>query len=192
MSRRGLPIPAWVARAALAALSVGGLAACGSPPPRPGPAVSLQLSNPADGTRTSAVTVTVSGRVHPVRATVLVLGRSVPVQADGSFSARVALGVGTNLIDVEASAPRSVGAVTALSVVRFLLVTVPNLGGESPSQASHALRALGLSVKLRGAADPFGFLLPTSDQVCSSEPGPGARLVPGTTVTLLTAKLCGF
>lgn len=179
--------------AASALCVVLGLAACGTAPgPPPGPAITLALSRPADLSRVSASVVTVRGTVKPARARVQVLGRAVHVAADGDFSTQVALSVGTNLIDVEASAPRSAGAVTAVRVVRFLLVTVPQVSGESPARAAAALKALGLEVKTQSASDPLSFLIPAPVQVCATTPLAGARVDPGTTVTLHTSKLCGF
>lgn len=179
--------------AAVLLISVLALAGCGTAAaPRPGPAVTLALSAPGDGARMSAATATVVGRVSPARARVEVLGHTVAVAHDGNFSTRVRLAVGTNLIDVIAAAPRSTGAVSALRVVRFLLVTVPQLSGESPAHAAAALKALGLAAKTTNSANLFSFLIPTSAQVCSSAPSPGTRVDPGTTVTLRVSKLCGF
>ena len=170
------------------------LAGCGSAAaPPPGPKVTLELSAPADGSRVSATTATVSGTVAPARRTrVEVLGRGVAVTADGRFSTHVGLAVGTNLIDVVASAPRSAGAVTAVRVVRFLLVTVPQVDGLSPSQATRDLKALGLAVKVNGSSDPFSFLIPASTSVCYSTPSAGAKVDPGATVTIKTSKICGL
>jgi hypothetical protein len=179
--------------AALALMALT-LAGCGSAPaPRPGPTVTLKLTAPADGSRVSAATATVSGTVSPPRRTrVAVLGRVVPVAPDGSFSAQIGLAVGANLMDVVASAPRSAGAVTAVRIVRFLLVTVPQVAGQSPAQATQALRSLGLEVTVKGSSDPFGFLIPGSTSVCYSTPSAGAKVDPGATVTIKTSKLCGL
>jgi hypothetical protein len=182
-------------RAAAACLLLGALllAGCGSAAaPPPGPDVRLALLSPSDGLRTSAATITVRGRVRPARAHVLVLGRRVPVARDGSFSTSIHLADGANLIDVLADAPRSTGAVSALRLVRFLLVTVPDLTKESPATATRALRALGLRVRTTGSGDPFGFLVPLRTQVCATTPAAGARVDPGTTVTVQTGKVCFF
>jgi hypothetical protein len=184
----------FVGRGAVAAVIAAlGLAGCGSAAaPPPGPKVTLSLIAPADESRVSSAETTVRGRVTPARARVQVLGRAVPVAPDGGFSAQIALAVGTNLIDVEASAPRSSGAATAVRVIRFLLVTVPEVSGESPQQATAALQALGLAVKTDGSGDPLSFLIPASTSVCSTDPSAGARIDPGATVTLHTSKLCGL
>ncbi|WP_249012030.1 PASTA domain-containing protein [Conexibacter sp. DBS9H8] len=168
-------------------------AGCGAAAPaQPGPRVSLTLSSPADDARLAGPDVTVSGTVSPARATVEVLGQAVSVDPTGHFSTQIALSVGTNLIDVEAAAPRSSGAVAAVRVIRYLLVAVPSVIGESPGQATAALRALGLRVTVLASTDPLGFLLPTSVRVCSSTPGAGARVQPGSSVILQTSKLCGL
>jgi hypothetical protein len=152
----------------------------------------LTLTGPTDGSRVSASSATVSGIVRPAQARVQVLGQRVSVNQHGRFATRVELAVGANLIDVEASAPRSVGAVSAVQVVRFLLVTVPQLDGESPPQAAAALKSLGLAVVTHGSNNPFNFLIPGSTQVCSTSPSAGTRVDPGATVTLATGKICGF
>jgi hypothetical protein len=173
-----------------AALLLSGCGTAAGPPP--GPRVTLKLSAPADGSRVSASTATVAGTVRPVRARVAVLGRAVPVSRDGHFSITIGLSPGTNLIDAEASFARSTGAVAALRVVRFLLVTVPQVVGENPDDATDALKALGLSVKVQGSSDPFNFIIPGSNKVCSITPLAGAHVDPGATITLKTSKICGF
>ncbi len=176
---------------ALALAAVLALSGCGTAAgPPPGPKITLKLTAPSDESRVSASSATVTGTVRPARARVEVLGRAVPVARDGTFAISVGLAVGTNLIDVEASAPRSTGAVAAVRVIRYLLITVPTLTGESPNQAISALRALGLTVRIQGSSNPFNFLIPTSTQVCSSSPSAGTRVNPGSAVTLKTAKLC--
>ena len=181
---------ATLAVALCAALALAGCGTAAGPPP--GPKVTLELTAPADRSRVSVSSATVAGTVTPARARVQVLGRVVPVSEAGRFSLTVGLSVGTNLIDVEASAPRSTGAVAAVRVIRFLLVTVPSVTGDSPNQAVAALKALGLGVVTHGSSDPFDFLVPGTAKVCSISPSPGTRVDPGATVTLKTSKLCGF
>ncbi len=171
-----------------AALALSGCGTAAGPPP--GPKITLALTAPRDESRVSASSATVAGTVTPARARVEVLGRTVPVTRNGHFAISIALAVGTNLIDVEASAPRSTGAVAAVRVIRYLLVTVPSVSGESPNQAIGALRALGLTVRIQGSSNPFNFLIPTSTQVCSSSPAAGTQVNPGSQVTLKTAKFC--
>ena len=178
--------------AVLATCAVG-LAGCGTAAAPPaGPKVSLSLLEPSDQSRVSSTRATVSGTVKPVRARVQVLGRAIRVSPDGSFSVQVGLKLGTNLIDVEASLPRSVGAVAAVRVTRFQLVTVPPVDGDSPSQATDALKAAGFGVKTDGSANPLSFLIPGSTSVCSESPSGGTKVDPGATVTIHTSKLCGF
>lgn len=154
--------------------------------------MTLTLRTPVDQSRVATASAVVSGTVSPVRARVQVLGRGVRVRADGAFSISVGLSVGTNLIDVEASAPRSSGAVAAVRVIRYLLVTIPVLKGENPTAAAAGLAALGLTVKTRGSSDPLNFLIPGSTKVCSSSPAAGSRVDPGATVTIRTSRFCGF
>jgi hypothetical protein len=155
--------------------------------------VTLALTAPADDSRVSTATTTVAGTVTPARRTrVQVLGHTVAVSRDGRFATPVGLAVGTNLIDVIASAPRSAGAVTAVRVVRFLLVTVPPVAGLSPSEATRTLQGLGLTVKTDASSDPLNFLIPASTRVCYSTPSAGARVDPGTTVTIKTSRFCGL
>jgi beta-lactam-binding protein with PASTA domain len=120
-----------------------------------------------------------------------VLGKPASVQTDGSFSARVSLRAGVNLIDVLASLPHASGATSALRVERYVLVGVPQVLGDSPNSAEAALRAAGLVPRVQSADDPVESLLPLPDQVCSVSPQPQTQVSPGSTVTLSTAKLCG-
>jgi hypothetical protein len=178
------------AAAVVTALALAGCSSAAAPPR--GPKVTVKLSAPTDESRVSASHATVRGTVEPARAHVQVLGQSVSVARNGSFSTQVGLAVGTNLIDVVASAPRSAGAVTAVRVIRFLLVTVPLVDGESPKQAAAGLQALGLNVHTDNSSDPLSFLIPAPVKVCSSSPIAGARIDPGATVTLHTSKICGL
>jgi hypothetical protein len=179
---------ATVAAVLCVALLAAGCGATAGPPA--GPPVRLKLSTPLDGSRVSTQSAIVSGTVSPARARVQVLGRSVRVASDGSFAIAIGLAPGTNLIDVEASVPRSRGAVAAVRVIRFLLVTVPPVAGESPTIASTALSALGLAVKVQGSSDPLNFLFPGSTKVCSSSPAAGSRVDPGSTITIQTSRFC--
>ena len=103
----------------------------------------------------------------------LVVGQAVKPGTDGGFSTTVSLVPGTNLIDVIASAPHAQPAMAALRVIRYVLVTVPGVTGESPSDAAAAIRGAGLKPQLHGDSDPFAFLLPFSEQVCSQSPNGG-------------------
>lgn len=167
------------------------LGACGSTarPPAAAP-VRLTLSSPADDARIDASNTRISGTVSPRTARVLVLGRPVTPDANGGFSAAVALAPGTNLIDVIASARHARPAMTSLRITRYVLVSVPNVTGESPNDAAKAIHNAGLTPQLQSSSNPFGFLIPLRDQVCSQSPGGNAQVAPGSTVTLNVGKVC--
>jgi hypothetical protein len=166
------------------------LAACGTAAPPPQRPIALQIAAPADGVRVSSTTIRVSGTVSPAGVTLTVLGRPVPVR-HGTFSTRVPLLPGTNIIDVLAGAPNSRAAMTAVRVVRYVVVAIPDLGGESASQASDALTAIGLVPRVHTSPGGFfDFLLPISPQVCSTTPNSGRSVPLGTTVTVNVAKVC--
>ena len=150
----------------------------------------LSLNSPADGARLEASVATISGVVSPRSARVLVTGKGVSPGADGSFSATVSLVPGTNLVDVIASAPHARPAMTAIRVVRYVLVRVPDVSGESPSDAAAAIRGAGLKPQLDGDSNPFAFLLPFSERVCSQSPSGGEQVNPNSTVTIRLGKLC--
>ena len=173
--------------AVLAAVA-GALSGCGAAS-RPTPPVKLRLDAPSDGTRILADSIAVSGTVSPAGAGVTVLGASVAVSG-GSFSTRVALKPGTNLVDVLAGAPYAQGAMSVVRIVRELPVTVPYLDGASPSGAEHQLAALGLVAHVRDTDGGLDFLLPIPSQVCVTNPSAGQGVAPGSTVQLTVSKLC--
>lgn len=150
----------------------------------------LSALTPIDGTRVTTNTVTVAGTVRPAHARVLVDGRQVTTASDGSFSVAVPLSVGTNFIDVIAGAPNARAAMTAMRVLRYVLIRVPAVEGQSPSVAVAAIRAAGLKPVLKDNSDPLAFLVPLSSQVCGQSPGAHARVQPGSTVTLSVGKVC--
>ncbi len=174
--------------AALAGFAIGG---CGQAT-KPMPVAPVRLSQlaPSDGMRVSSDAVTISGTVSPQHASVSVMGRQVTTSADGHFSAKAKLQVGTNLIDVIASNGRARPAMTALRVFRYVLISVPDVEGRSPKAAADAIKAVGLTPKVQGSSDPFNFLIPVSSQVCQQTPRPHTRVNPGSTVTLSIGKLC--
>jgi hypothetical protein len=176
----------------LAALAGAALlvSACGKSTVHHAAPVVLSQLSPSDGTRVSSGTVTISGTVKPYHAKVMVLGRRITPAKDGRFSTSVDLQVGTNLIDVIADSKRAQPAMTALRVVRFVLVTVPSVSGRSPRAAAAAIRAAGLVPKVHGSSDPFSFLVPLSSQVCGQSPAAGRRVDPDSTVTLSIGKVC--
>lgn len=164
--------------------------ACGSAADPPAAPVKLSLSAPTDGSQIDTDTATVSGAVSPRTARVLVFGHVVKPDADGGFSTTVSLTPGSNLIDVIASAPHARPAMTAVRVTRYVLVSVPDVTGESPKSAATAIRDAWLKPQVHGSSDPFNFLIPLSDVVCSQSPQGGAHVNPDSTVTLQLGKVC--
>ncbi len=166
------------------------LAACGQTATPHAAPVELTLNGPSDNSRVETGTATISGVVTPHGARVLVLGRSVSPEADGSFSATVALSPGANLVDVIASAPHARPAMLSLRVIRYVLITVPDVTGKSPDAAATAIRAEGLQARVHGDGDPLAFLIPVPEQVCSQSPAAGHQVEPDTVITLYLGKLC--
>jgi hypothetical protein len=167
------------------------LCACGSAARAPAAApVKLRLSSPADQARIDASTATIYGTVSPRTAQVLVVGRPVKPDADGGFSTKVALNPGTNLIDVIASARHARPAMTSLRITRYVLISVPDVTGESPKDAAEAIHNAGLTPQIHSSGDPFGFLIPLRDQVCGQSPAGNAHVAPGSTVVLDIGKVC--
>src|SRR5919204_5452998 len=125
----------------LVLLAAIGAAGCGgSSSPKP---THLHVTAPADQAVVHDGSVVVRGRVAPEGATVLVVGRRAAVSGR-SFSARVPLREGANVIDVGASAPGRLPVWRALRVGRRTLVRLPDLGGDSRDDAVDQIRALGL------------------------------------------------
>jgi Glucodextranase, domain B/PASTA domain len=153
------------------------------------PPVHLSLTAPEDQVTILARDVQVTGTVSPRRATVLVAGQRVAVQA-GSFAVRVPVRAGTNVIDVIAGAPHASGAVTAVRVYRQLPVAVPALSGQSSASATSQLIGRGLRAKVVDVGGFFQSLIPGSSQVCRTSPPAGQQLAPGTQVVVQVAKLC--
>ncbi|MGA2930095.1 MAG: hypothetical protein ABSG43_29720 [Solirubrobacteraceae bacterium] len=175
---------------ALAALTAGGaLSGCRAATPRPAALVQLRLAAPADGTRIFATSIAVSGSVSPSSASVLVVGRSVPV-SDGSFSTRVALKPGTNLVDVLAGAPDADQAMNVVRVYRELPVVVPAVAGDSVSAAQGRLRSVGLVAQLHDTDGGLDFLLPLPRHACSTSPPAGRGVAPQSTVVVTVSKFC--
>jgi uncharacterized Zn-binding protein involved in type VI secretion len=170
------------------ALGLVMLAGCGSTV-KPAPPVRLTINSPSDGARTLAGDVSVSGTVSPASATVLIAGNPVAVTG-GSFTTTVPVRPGFNVLDVLASSPQATDAMNAVRVYRQILITIPDLGGESPSQASAQLTALGLVPSVQEGGGFLEPLLPGSPQVCQTDPSAGRTLTPGSPVRLQVAKLC--
>jgi PASTA domain/Glucodextranase, domain B len=171
--------------------ALAALAACGSDtaPPRPEPEVRLQLGSPSDGAVVRDETIEIRGTVRPSGARVQVLGREVAVDA-GGFRAEVPLEPGANLIDVSAGARGRRPDFAATRVVREVRLPVPDLVGRDANTARDRLEGLGLTVRTENAGGFFDPILPGDPSVCEMRPRPGARVLPGSEVTLLVARDC--
>jgi hypothetical protein len=171
-------------------LVMGGCAAaiagCGTAATRPDVPIRLKVTSPSTVHTGSA---TISGTVAPATARVLVLGHAVAVH-EGSFSTEVSLAPGTNLIDVLAGAPHAHDAMSAVRVFRQVYVTIPSLSGASPSEAEQRLRQLGLVPEITKNEPFFSFLIPGSDSACGTDPASGAKVAPGSKVTVTVSKSC--
>jgi hypothetical protein len=175
----------------LALACAAAFAACGGDDARRSePRVALRLATPADAAVVRDDTVEIGGRVAPAGSAVTVLGRAASVAGD-TFSARVRLHPGANIIDVAATAPGRRAAFAALRVTREVRVRVPDLAGRDAAAAEAQLTDLGLEVDEQRGGGLFDPLLPGDPKVCESRPGPGAELLPGTTVQLVVARACG-
>jgi hypothetical protein len=175
--------------ALLAALAA--LAGCGGATraPRPEPPVVLHVTSPPDTKSTRGGVVTVSGSVTPGDADVRVLGRAAEVVA-GSFTARVALQPGANVIDVFATARGHDPAMTALRVTREMPVQVPDLTHLTPEQARARVSRLGLRLRTQSGGGFLEPILPGTPGVCAQQPDPGTPVKTGTEVLVIVAKRC--
>ena len=173
--------------AALAAVLVG----CESDPPPAPPTehVRLQISGPPDGSTLRRGTADVRGSVSPRSAAVTVLGRPALV-ADGRFTVVVPLEPGINVIDVMATAPRRLPAMTALRVTRDVLVTVPDLSGALEDELAARLDPLGLRAQVEHGGGLFDVLRSGDPRVCEQAPDAGARVRRGREVRVVVAKRC--
>ena len=166
-------------------------AACGDDPapPRNEPLVRLTLTGPDDGATMQSGKVEVTGNVKPARAAVQVLGRDVSVDG-GEFRTEVELEPGSNLIDVAASANGRRPDFAALRVVFEERVSLPDVVGRDADTAQEELEGLGLEVTQEDAGGFLDGLLPGDPKVCEMQPGAGARVLPGTGVTMRVARDC--
>ena len=167
------------------------LPGCGEEPPPAPPTerVRLQISGPADGSTLRRGTADVRGSVAPRSSAVTVLGRPALV-TDGRFTVVVPLEPGVNVIDVIATAPRRVPAMTALRVTRDILVTVPALTGLLEDEVTPRLEALGLEVDVERSGGLFDVLRSGEPRVCEQEPDAGTRVRRGREVLVVVAKRC--
>ena len=168
-------------------LAAGCASGCGDDPAtRP---VRLEITAPADAAVVQDGTVEVRGHVRPRRARVLVLGRPAHV-AGGEFRTVVPLRVGSNLIDVGASARGAAPAWNALRVTREVLVKLPDLTGATEDDAIARLDALGLDAEVEEEGDLLDELLGGDWIVCATRPRTGSELPLGADVQLTVAKGC--
>ena len=169
-------------------LLVGGCApGCGDDPTqRP---VRLEITAPTDAAVVRDGSVEVRGLVHPRRARVLVLGRPARV-VRGEFRLVVPLQVGSNLIDVGASAHGAAPAWNALRVTRELAVRLPDLIGATREDAVSRLDALGLRAEVEEEGDLLDELLGGDWIVCRTRPPAGSDVPRGADIQVTVAKAC--
>jgi hypothetical protein len=167
------------------------VAGCGGddPPKPPTEHVRLSVTAPTDRASVRRGTVDVQGKVSPQSAAVAVLGRPALV-TDGRFTVVVPLEPGMNVIDVSATAPRRLPALTAVRVIRDVLVTVPSLTGLLEDELDARLEPLGLRADVSRGGGLFDVLRGGDPRVCQQEPQAGARVRRGRVVDVIVAKKC--
>lgn len=169
--------------------AAGLLAGCGSSAPKVIGRVQLTIATPADGAIVREDAVTVSGRVTPATATVLVEGRAV-THSGPEFTTSVPIDSGTTLIDVLAEAPRRTPAVAALRVRKPVTVVVPDLADAPPSEAEARLKELGLSPEIKQTGGILDDLFGGRPRVCKTRPGAGAAADVGSVVVVEVGRSC--
>src|SRR5215217_4938915 len=158
---------------------------CGdAPAERP---VRLEITAPTDAAVVRDGRVEVRGLVRPRRARVLVLGRPARV-VRGEFRLVVPLQVGSNLIDVGASARGAAPAWNALRVTREVVVRVPDVIGASRDDAVSQLEALGLRAEVDEEGDLLDELLGGDWFVCATRPPAGSGVPSGSEVRVTVAR----
>ena len=176
--------------AAAGAAGVVGAAGCGEEPRATvREPVQLTLTAPADGATTREETVQVAGSVVPASARVLVAGERVAVRG-GRFATVVDLREGANVIDVGASAPGARATWRALRVTRRSRVRLPDVVGSEAEDAESLLQGLGLEVRIAVDDDLLDVFRDGPRLVCSTDPGAGAQLLPGSEVEVVVSKKC--
>ena len=186
-----MPARPFVALACLAA-AVAGCGGGGEPRTKvpPPPPVKLDVTSPDDMATVRNASVEVRGTVTPAGAVVRVLGQPAIVSGGGTFSARVPLDPGNNVIDVMATAGGRGPALTAFRVTREMPVEVPDLGGLDVAAVQSKLGAAGLGVQVERGGGLLEQLLPGDPAVCEQDPEAGAKVRRGTTVHVVVAKSC--
>ena len=183
------PLPLLVSACLVAAVAGcgGGDEPRAQAPPRP---VELDVTAPDDMVTVRTATVEVRGSVTPAGSAVRVLGQPATVSGGGTFSARVPLDPGNNVIDVMATARGRGPALTAFRVTREVPVSVPDLGGLEVAAVEEKLAAAGLGADVEHGGGLLEELLPGEPAVCEQDPGAGAKVRRGTTVHVVVAKSC--
>ena len=153
------------------------------------PRVKLKLALPDDASTTFEDRVEISGTVSPADSTVKVAGEAAEVSG-GEFAAEVALEPGGNVIDVSASAPGRRPATDAVRVERDIRVKIPTLVGLEVDQARSELGKLGLKAEEEQGGSWLDRVIPGVEYVCAADPAEGQRVLPNSTVTLLTQRQC--
>jgi len=169
----------------VAACGSGGAAASATPVPR----VTVSFTGPADAATVRSAKVVVQGRVSPADASVEVDGEHADVNG-GVFMANVELETGANLIDVTAAAPGRRADADSLRLTYDARIRLPQLAGLEQDAATQKLRALGFDVQSDRRDGFLDRLLPGPLEVCGSDPGAGAPLAKGATVTLIVKRSC--
>jgi hypothetical protein len=178
-----------VALACLAAAAAG----CGGDDneraQRPLTPVQLDVNEPGDMSVVQSDSVEVRGTVEPAGASVRVLGERAEVSG-GTFTARVALEPGANVIDVIATARGRGPAMTAFRVTREVPVKVPDLDGLEVAELEQQLGDAGLKPDVTERGGLIEEILPGAPAVCEQDPEAGAEVKRGTTVHVVVAKSC--
>ena len=186
MARFSVMRPVLLAAVAGALVLTGCGGGNGAPPPAP---VHLSISAPGDLSAVRDTSVEVRGSVRPAGAEVTVGGHRAQVSG-GTFTARVGLDAGVNVIDVLASAGRARPAVTAIRVRRITSVKVADVTGLSSDAARTQLQGAGLKVDTQRAGGFFDNLLGGKLAVCRTDPVAGSQVDAGTTVQVFVAHRC--
>jgi beta-lactam-binding protein with PASTA domain len=77
-----------------------------------------------------------------------------------------------------------------MRVVREVRVAIPDVIGADAETTQAQLETLGLKVKRASGGGFLEPLLPGDPKVCESRPKAGTQVLPGSVVTLVTARQC--
>jgi hypothetical protein len=173
----------------LATVPVAGCGASAKRGGNGGPPVRVTIAAPGDQSSTRADTLTVRGSVSPVDASVQVLGQPADVVA-GTFTVRVPLQPGANVIDLAATAKRHAPTLTAVRVTREMPIVVPDLSHLTTDDAQARVARLGLRLRTENGGGLLEGILPGTPGVCDQRPAAGDEVHKGDIVTVLVAKRC--